>query len=66
LIITHHFLIADIGDALATWFETRTSVVGKIKNMQRGGSTLSALTLCYKSLLADGVESIAATDAVGS
>ena len=50
MIITHHFLIADIDDALATWIETRASVAGKIKNMRGGGSTLSALILtelCY-------------------
>ena len=58
--------MAGIGDALATWFETRTSVVGKIKNMRGGGSTLPALTLCYKSLLAVGVEAIAVADALGS
>jgi glycerol dehydrogenase-like iron-containing ADH family enzyme len=33
LIITHHFLMAGMGDALATWLEARTSVAGKIKNM---------------------------------
>ena len=69
LIITHHFLIAEIGDALATWFETRTSVVGKIKNMRGGDSTLPAFTLaelCYKTLLAVGVEAIAVADALGS
>ena len=50
-----------MGDALATWFEARTCAAGKIKNMRGGGSTLSALTLaelCYKTLLADGVEAI--------
>ena len=64
-----NFLIAGMGDALATWFEARTCAAGKIKNMRGGGSTLSALTLaelCYKTLLADGVEPIAAADAVGS
>ena len=42
--------MAGMGDALATWFEARTSVAGKIKNMRGGGSTLSALILtelCY-------------------
>ena len=55
------FLVAGMGDALATWFEARTCAAGKIKNMRGGGSTLSALTLaelCYKTLLADGVEAI--------
>ena len=50
-----------MGDALATWFEARTCTAGKIKNMRGVGNTLSALTLaelCYKILLADGVEAI--------
>ena len=57
--------MAGMSDDLSTWFEARTSVAGKVKNMRGGGSTLSALTL-YKSLLAVGVEAIAATDVVGS
>jgi len=61
--------MAGMGDALATWFETRMSIAGKIKNMRGGDSTLPAFTLaelCYKTLLAVGVEAIAVADALGS
>ena len=50
-----------MGDTIATWLEARTCAAGKIKNMRGVGNTLSALTLaelCYKTLLADGVEAI--------
>ena len=57
-------LVAGMGDALATWFEARTCAAGKVKNMRGGASTRSALALaelCYKTLLADGVHAVKAT-----
>lgn len=56
-------LVAGMGDALATWFEAKVCVEGGVKNMRGGASTRSALALaelCYKTLLADGVEAIEA------
>jgi glycerol dehydrogenase len=52
-------LVAGMGDALATWFEAKTCVDGKVKNMRGGASSQSALTLarlCYETLLADGAD----------
>ena len=52
-------LVAGMGDALATWFEAKTCADGRVRNMRGGGSTQSALALaelCYRTLLADGVE----------
>ncbi len=56
-------LIAGMGDALATWFEARTCAAGKVKNMRGGASTRSALALaelCFKTLMADGVDAAGA------
>lgn len=53
------FLVAGMGDALATLLEARTCFEGRVKNMRGGGSTLSALALaqlCYRTLIADGIE----------
>jgi glycerol dehydrogenase len=52
------FLVAGMGDALATLLEARTCVEGRVKNMRGGGSTQSALALaqlCYRTLIADGL-----------
>lgn len=52
-------LVSGMGDALATWFEAKTCVEGRVKNMRGGLSTQTALTLadlCYKTLLADGAD----------
>jgi glycerol dehydrogenase len=57
------FLVAGMGDALATWFEARTCVAGAVRNMRGGGSTASALVLselCYRTLLADGAGALQA------
>ena len=57
------FLVAGMGDALATWFEAKACDHGGVKNMRGGASTRSALALaelCYKTLLADGVSAIEA------
>lgn len=54
-------LVAGMGDALATWFEAKTCVDGRVKNMRGGASTRSALALarlCYDTLLEDGVEAL--------
>ena len=56
-------LVAGMGDALATWFEAKTCVEGNVKNMRGGGSSQSALALaelCYRILLRDGVDALAA------
>jgi glycerol dehydrogenase len=57
------FLVAGMGDALATWFEARTCVYGHVKNMRGGASTRSAAALaelCYKILLEDGAAALQA------
>lgn len=54
-------LVAGMGDALATWFEAKTCVEGGVKNLRGGLSTQSALALaklCYRTLLADGVDAL--------
>jgi glycerol dehydrogenase len=56
-------LVAGMGDALATWFEARTCVRGRIQNMRGGGSTRSAAVLaelCYQTLLEDGAAALEA------
>jgi len=56
-------LVAGMGDALATWFEAKTCVDGGVRNMRGGGSSQSALALaelCYRILLRDGVDALAA------
>ena len=56
-------LAAGMGDALATWFEAKTCVEGNVRNMRGGASTQSALALaelCYRTLLADGADALAA------
>jgi glycerol dehydrogenase len=52
-----------MGDALATWFEAKVCSDGNVRNMRGGASTRSALALaelCYKTLLADGVDALQA------
>lgn len=39
-------LVAGMGDALATWFEAKTCVEGRVKNMRGGLSTQSAFGTC--------------------
>lgn len=54
-------LVAGMGDALATWFEAKTCVEGRVKNMRGGLSTQTALALadlCYRTLLADGADAL--------
>ena len=60
------YLVAGMGDALATMLEARTCVEGRVKNMRGGGSTQSALALaqlCYRTLIADGLEAKQAVEA---
>ena len=55
--------VAGMGDAMSTYFEARTSVAAHKKNMRGGASTLSALALaelCYRTVLADGEQALAA------
>lgn len=59
------FLVAGMGDALATLLEARTCFEGRVKNMRGGGSTQSALALaqlCYRTLIADGLAAKQAVD----
>lgn len=56
-------LVAGMGDALATWFEAKVCVEGCVRNMRGGASTRSALALaqlCYRTLLEDGADALAA------
>ncbi len=56
-------LVAGMGDALSTWFEAKTCVEGRVRNMRGGASTRSALALaelCYHTLLEDGADALAA------
>ena len=58
-------LVAGMGDALATYFEARTAVHAHRKNMRGGASTTSALALaelCYRTLIADGRDALAANE----
>src|SRR6516164_8042963 len=62
-------LVAGMGDALATWFEAKTCVEGNVKNMRGGRSSQSALALaelCYRILLRDRVEALAAVQSQSS
>ncbi|MFM2093097.1 MAG: hypothetical protein RIS70_221 [Planctomycetota bacterium] len=54
-------LVAGMGDALATWFEAKTCVDAHARNMRGGMSTQTGIALadlCYRTLLADGVEAL--------
>lgn len=60
------FLVAGMGDALATWFEADTVHRAAKANQVGGSSTLAAMALaelCYKTLLQDGVTALAAVRA---
>ena len=60
------FLIAGMGDALATWFEARACERSDANNMSGGKSTKAALALakfCYETLLEDGPKAVAACEA---
>jgi len=60
------YLVAGMGDALATWFEARTVVEANKPNKLGGAASMSALALsrlCYDTLLADGFSALAAVEA---
>lgn len=60
------FLVAGMGDALATYFEARACIASNSKNMSGAHSTKAALALaklCYETLLEDSVKAKAASDA---
>lgn len=53
------FLVAGMGDALATWFEARSCALNIAKNECGGFSTLTGQNLaglCYEILLKDGLQ----------
>ena len=59
------FLVAGMGDALATYFEARSCERSWANNIPGGKSTKTALAaakLCYELLLEDSVKAIAACD----
>ncbi|MFF1413060.1 glycerol dehydrogenase [Streptomyces sp. NPDC058289] len=54
---------AGMGDALATWFEARTCVAGRVRNMRGGAPTITAAALaelCHRTLMADGADALKA------
>lgn len=60
------FLVAGMGDALATWFEARSCARAFADNNANGKSTLAALAiaeLCYDTLLEDSIKAKAACEA---
>ena len=57
------FMIAGMGDALATWFEADTAHKAWKQNQVGGASTVAAMTIaraCYDTLLADGLAAVQA------
>jgi len=59
------FLVAGMGDALATWFEARSCVRTQSKNECDGYCTIVGLEiakLCYETLLGDGMAAKIAND----
>lgn len=60
------FLVAGMGDALATWYEARTVMEAGKANQVHGGTTLAAgalAQLCCRTLYADGQAALAAVAA---
>ena len=59
------YLIAGLGDALATMFEAKTVIAAGRKNQLGGATTISARVLadaCYQILIADSIEAIEAVN----
>lgn len=59
------FLVAGMGDALATWYEARTVMEARSPNQLGGAPTVTAgalAELCCRTLYADGVQAAAAVD----
>lgn len=60
------FLVAGMGDALATWFEARSCAQANANNNANGKSTKAAIAiarLCYETLLEDSIKAKAACEA---
>lgn len=60
------FLVAGMGDALATWYEARTVIEAHGTNQVAGSPTMAAgalAELCCRTLFADGPAAAAAVDA---
>lgn len=60
------FLVAGMGDALATWYEARTVIEARSPNQLGGATTITAgalAELCCRTLYADGVHAAAAVEA---
>jgi len=58
-------LVAGMGDALSTMFEAKACVAAKKPNTRGGSCSLAAMALaelCYRTLLADGVEALRAAE----
>ncbi len=59
-------LVAGMGDALATYFEARTSIAASANNFANAKPTNAAVTLaklCYEILIADGLKAKVAIEA---
>ena len=59
------FLVAGIGDALATWFEARACLRSHADNIPGGKSTRAALAVarqCYDTLREDSLKAVAACE----
>jgi glycerol dehydrogenase len=55
------YLVAGMGDALATWFEAQTVIEAKKKNQLGGATTISAAALahlCFETLINDGLTAL--------
>lgn len=59
------YLVAGMGDALATWFEARTVIEARNANQVHGGATITGgalAKLCYETLKADGAAAASAVE----
>lgn len=59
------FLIAGMGDALATYFEARACVASEAKSMAGGNAPLASMALaklCYETILANGYKAVKALE----
>ncbi|MEW5762349.1 MAG: glycerol dehydrogenase [Bacillota bacterium] len=59
------FLVAGMGDALATWFEARACAASRARNMPGGLATQAAVALaelCYETLLDEGYQALLAAE----
>ncbi len=59
------YLVAGMGDAMATWYEARTVIEAHKPNQLAGGTTITAKALaelCCETLYADGVDAALSVD----